>query len=88
MRTKVLGLLAVGLLAGPTVALAITVDNITYSLSPSFLSSTAASETWSMTLDIVNNSNDRRTGVTSFAFTRPIGFVRRRCPDGPPWWAV
>lgn len=56
-------------------ASALTVDNITYTLSQSFLSVTESTETWSMTLDIVNNSNDGRTGVTSFAFTRPDGYL-------------
>lgn len=61
-------------------ASALTVDNITYSLSQSFLSSSAVSETWSLTLDILNNSNDGRTGVTSFAFNQPAGFVSASLP--------
>lgn len=75
MSAKILGLLAAGLLVGPTAARAITVDDISYTLSQSLVSSTPASETWSVTLEILNNSSDGRTGVTALAFTRPVGFV-------------
>jgi hypothetical protein len=61
-------------------AQSLTLDDITYSLSRSFVSAVAGHETWSMTLDILNNSNDGRTAVTSFAFNRPSGFVSASLP--------
>ena len=61
-------------------ALALTVDNITYDLSEVFVSSTATTETWSLTLDILNESTDGRTAVTSFAFNQPDGYVSASLP--------
>jgi hypothetical protein len=61
-------------------AAALTVDNITYSLSHSLVSAAGGNETWSLTLDILNNSNDGRTAVTSFAFNRPASFVSAALP--------
>jgi hypothetical protein len=58
----------------------LTVDNITYSLSQSFASAVGETETWNMTLDIANNSTDGRTGITSLAFTQPMGFVSASLP--------
>lgn len=58
----------------------LTVDNITYSLSPSFASAAGMNESWNMTLNILNNSNDGRTAITSFAFTQPTGFVSAMLP--------
>lgn len=61
-------------------AQSLTVENITYSLSGSFVSAVAGTETWSMTLDILNNSNDGRTAVTSLAFNQPTGFIAASLP--------
>jgi hypothetical protein len=76
MRKRVLGLLAIGLLAGPGSAFALTVDNITYTLFAGACSAaTATTDQCSFTLDIQNNSNDGRTDVTSIAFNKPSGYV-------------
>lgn len=82
MKTSLTTLAAAALLAVSSQASAqsLTVDNITYSLSRSFVSAAAGNETWSLTLDILNNSNDGRTGVTSLAFNRPASFVSASLP--------
>lgn len=54
---------------------ALTVDDITYTLSQSFVSAAGGYETWSLTLDILNESDDGRTAITSFAFNQPTSFV-------------
>lgn len=61
-------------------ASALTVDNITYSLTHSLVSAAAGTETWSLTLGILNESTDGRTAVTSLAFNRPDGFVSATLP--------
>lgn len=61
-------------------ASALTVDNITYSLSHSLVSAAGGNETWSLTLGIDNDSTDGRTAVTSIAFNRPVGFVSASSP--------
>jgi hypothetical protein len=71
---------AAPLLAAATPGWALTVDNITYSLSSSLVSTSGSLATHSLTLDIVNNSNDGRTGFTSFAFSLPTGFVSATLP--------
>lgn len=79
-RLNMLSAAAVLALASASAQAQLTVDNITYSLSPSFASAAGMSETWNMTLGILNNSTDGRTAITSFAFTRPEGFVSASLP--------
>lgn len=61
-------------------AQSLTVEDVTYNLSRSFVSLASGQETWSLTLDILNNSTDGRTAVTSLAFNQPSGFVSASLP--------